>query len=158
MCPFRYLLLAINSKTKRWWRCAKLRKIKNVLKREWKKQIINFLEFLFIQSRAHEKSTQKEQRKKIRILLKSRYAKRCFYNNNMKKKKTSQIYCSIFFCCFHPFFSGIHREFLLANFIDSQYLYTLMEIISCSSCPRLSLHCDLNIKNLNNFTVNIKKN
>lgn len=139
MCPFRYLLLAINSKTKRWWRCAKLRKIKNVLKREWKKQIINFLEFLFIQSRAHEKSTQKEQRKKIRILLKSRYAKRCFYNNNMKKKKTSQIYCSIFSAASILYLRHTSRIsfsefywFSISLYIDGNYL---MLILSSSLSP-----------------------
>lgn len=113
--------------TKRW--CAKLRKIKNMLKREWKRQIINF--FFGISFHSIERM-KKEWRKKMRILSKSRYAKRCFYNNNMRKKKTSEIYCSIF--------SAAASILFYASQNCTFYWFSiLMEIISCSSCPRLCI-------------------
>lgn len=94
----------------------------------------NFFPF----NRAHEKRMKK---KEMRILSKSRYAKRCFYNNNMRKKKTSEIYCSIFSA------AAASILFYASQNCTFYWFSILMEIISCSSCPS-SLHCDLNIKPL----------
>lgn len=121
--PLQRFLLAINSKTKRWWRCAKLRKIKNVLKREWKKQIINFWNF-FSFNRAHEKK-HSERAEKNKNLVEVRDTRNDVFITTIWGKRRHHKYIV-------PFFSAADVASILflrhtsrnsVSYIDSQNIH-----------------------------------